>query len=227
MTEAAKELIRAPLRARFMQMCYLLAPKADQRLVVGWFDVLVGLYGQPHRAYHTIDHVRDLLSRLDAFENFLPRAYRLEVEVGIWFHDAIYRVPSARNEVDSAALAESFLITLGIDGRRSPFGNSVLSAIEATKYDGSSPPVDAAAALCDLDLAGFADPWDKFEENNRKIRREYAIYTDEQYRWGRVKFLSGLLGRPIFNVLTDLEIAARANIERHVGDLVRGGPVPA
>ena len=50
---------------RFISLCRELSPGIADVIPIGWFSVLSGLYGQPHRKYHTLDHVANLLERLD------------------------------------------------------------------------------------------------------------------------------------------------------------------
>lgn len=212
------------LRDRFVRLA---RTPETQTIFVGWFEVLAGLYGSAGRYYHTLDHVAELLARLDVSEAAGIPGYRLDVEFAIWFHDAIYDVKSKTNEADSAALARACLQTIGIVEastypNESNFCKRVLGAIEATKHLGDDlNGHHTAKVMVDLDLAGFADPWDVFDGKNRAIRKEYAIYTDEQYRWGRTRFMSGLLTRPkIYYLHGQWEKPARVNIERHIRELV-------
>lgn len=183
-----------------------------------WADMLIALYQQPHRKYHGLGHIADLLRRMDSVRG-AEFANRSAVEAAIWFHDAIYVVGSAENENKSRDLAASWVDTCEMWSIR----DQALDAIDATKHDGRNLGARPAAQLMvDLDLAGFADPWDDFQAANARIREEFSRYSDEEYRWGRVKFLSGLMTRPIYNLLTELEAPAKANIARHMRDLIGG-----
>lgn len=212
---------------RFFRLCQSLKADASNIVAVGWFGVVSGLYMEPHRGYHTLGHVATLLGRLEgliAAGKSTALGYRLEVETAIWFHDAIYDVKSSENERNSASLAQLFLRTIGVDAPG--FVDRVTTAILSTVHDGTPVTGEGsttAALMCDLDLAGLADDWDAFDLEARNIRHEYSIYTDEQYRWGRLKFLSALMSRPfIFTTLAELEAPARRNIERHMADLLAG-----
>ena len=217
---------------KFDELVTKLAPGKTQRdgLSVSWSGMLWALYSEPHRHYHGVRHIANLLERLDALrpfsegERFRPGMDRvLETEVAIWFHDAIYVVGDPRNEERSAAFCRSFLVSIeALELDTANFPGNVNEAILATKHDGTGSAHNAARLMVDLDLAGFADPWDDFEENNRRIAAEYAAVPPEAYRWGRIKFLAGLLGpRPLYSILTELEAPARANIERHIAELAR------
>lgn len=223
------------LRERFVALVDRLAPPtpSTRAMAIGWFGVLAGLYTESHRHYHGLGHIENLLGRLDELGqrgSIAGLDRLLETEVAIWFHDAVYVVGSPDNEATSALLARAFLFSLQAqhdEADRTPFVDKVQAAIMATKHDGREPEGNAARVMVDLDLAGFADPWEEFEENNQRIRQEYASVPWGMYRLGRLSFLTKLLLRPIFHVLTELEAPARANIERHIADLVATSEEPA
>lgn len=202
------------LHQRWAALTEKIAPTSADELRHGWLRLLLALYGAPGREYHARRHLFDVFARLD--EHRARFKDLVGAELALWFHDAIYAVPSQRNEERSAELAGAFLASVGAV---SAFP-MVPAMILATKHDGG-PCVDPDAALVlDIDLAGFARPWNDFDADNGRIRQEYAIYDEPTYRAGRMAFLRGLLARgPIFRVLTDLEAPARANIERHIADL--------
>lgn len=216
------------LNERFEQFVIKLGTgRAD--LAPGWFGVLEALYSEPHRRYHSLRHIANLLERLDQLVPYSSRGLDrlLEAETAIWFHDAIYVVGSKTNEEASALLARAFLFSVGAtdDGpttgnRVGAFPDAVNEAIMATKHDGRQLNGNGARVMVDLDLAGLADPWEDFDENNQRIREEYAAVPEDVYRTHRAAFLANLLTRPIFHVLTQLEAPARANINRHLLDLL-------
>jgi predicted metal-dependent HD superfamily phosphohydrolase len=220
-------------RDRFVALARVLSgDDGVDDVAAGWFVVLDGLYRQSHRHYHGMGHIDNLLTRLDGLRPcsapFLDRLP--EAECAVWFHDAVYAVGSKTNEETSALLARAFLFSIGATdtvgtagGRPGSVLDTVNGAIMATKHDGKNVENNAARVMVDLDLAGFADPWDEFEENNRRIREEYAAVPEDAYRWGRIAFLASLLGRRIYSVLTELEAPARENIKRHARDLATGG----
>lgn len=203
------------LRERWSALTMAIAPAADDALCGAWLKLLLSLYSAPGRHYHAHRHLYDVFVRHDL--NLHRFADPVTAELALWFHDAIYAVPSKRNEEASAEMCAAFLTSVGSDAcRRAPL------MILATKHDGKMAPDNDTALVLDIDLAGFADPWDVFDENNARIRREFAIYDEPTYRAGRSAFLRWLLDRgPIFRVLTYFEDRARANIERHIADLAK------
>ena len=64
-------------------------------------------YSEPHRHYHTTAHIDACLAELDLAGDLASD--RGEVEVALWFHDAIYRSWRHDNEQRSADLAAETL----------------------------------------------------------------------------------------------------------------------
>lgn len=169
-------------------------------------------YAEPHRAYHTAEHVTEVLRWFDdvAAEGLWrdPAA----VYLACVFHDAVYDPLAKDNEARSAELA-----------RAAGAGERTVELILLTARHGRLEPgdVDDEAALfldCDLAILG-AEPA-AFDAYDAAVAREYAALPADTYRAGRRAFLTGLLARPrIF--LSDrfharLDGAARANLARAV-----------
>src|SRR5688572_31895573 len=82
--------------------------------VVSWFDDLMARYSEPHRRYHTTRHLDECFTKLAELRGFAERP--AEVEVALWFHDAIYEKRSSKNEAKSAELAASRVVAAGGSG---------------------------------------------------------------------------------------------------------------
>ena len=166
---------------------------------------LTARYNEPHRHYHTIRHVAWMLH--------LGRDLGLTTDqiLGIWFHDAVYGVPSDTNEEDSAALAARWL---GSEG----YPESGILTVQQIVLDTKThlPTVEPSALVIDLDLSSLAAPREVFVANTEKLRLEYAQFTREEFDHGRLGFLEKFLDRDrIF--CTDwgarFEADARRNLE--------------
>lgn len=68
---------------------------------------LIEAHSQTHRAYHTLEHIAACLKHLDQVKDMVDRPD--EIELALWFHDAIYQPFSATNEEDSADWAVNLL----------------------------------------------------------------------------------------------------------------------
>ena len=56
------------------------------------FFKLVKCYSEPHRKYHTMQHLNECFTHLEIVRSIAERSG--EVELALWFHDAIYNTPN-------------------------------------------------------------------------------------------------------------------------------------
>ena len=156
-----------------------------------WFNTLTKLYAEPHRHYHTSRHINECLTEFDAAREFArqPQA----VELGLWFHDAIYDSHAADNEEQSALLAERCLKEAGAD---SDLQSAVCELVLVTKAHNDSPHPDAPL-LVDIDLSILGALPDRFFEYEDQIRKEYAWVPEEVFRTKRAEILERFLSRPV------------------------------
>jgi predicted metal-dependent HD superfamily phosphohydrolase len=182
---------------------------------------LVRAYAEPHRRYHTLDHIAALLQLLE--ENGKAVADRDAIRLAILFHDAVYNPARSDNEAASAALAAQQLTGLGLPP---PLIADVERLILATRHGPDAEPAQAdadLALLVDLDLAVLAAAWPDYLDYAQAIRREYAVYPDAIYRPGRRRVLEGFLARPRLYHTQRLralwEVPARANLAREIAEL--------
>ena len=180
------------------------------------FDELDGLYGEPHRHYHTGAHVEHCLRQFDLAADRMddPDA----VEMAVWFHDAIYEIPGKENELRSAEL-----FAARADGRGSAqFRSKVHRLIMATIHVDPPRTLDESF-MVDIDLSSFGRPWDEFLLDSHAVRAELPHLSDAEFRPRQKKFLETLAARPRF-CFTEFfrdrhEDRARQNIERLIAML--------
>jgi len=168
-------------------------------------------YAQPHRAYHTLEHIETLFAEFDAARQLSQRPE--EVEYAIWFHDAIYDARSDDNEERSADLAAEVAAEIGLSAE---FASSVQALIIATNHV-DVPTAPDARLMVDCDLAPLGCSAEQFRENGMRVRRECDWMSEEQYIARRDAFLRQFLDRPHI-YCTDLfrekyEAQARSNLQ--------------
>lgn len=181
------------------------------------WDELAKHYAEPHRHYHTEQHLAFCLQQLDLAGERIPQPTL--VEMAVWFHDVIYRPGQRDNELRSTEWFQGH--AAGV--MPADHIETVLDLIMATTH---REQVDEPEQqfICDIDLASFGRPWEDFVRSSAAVRAEHALSDEEFYR-GERAFLSNLLKRPrIF--LTDFfyhryEQQARSNITRLVGQIDR------
>lgn len=179
-------------------------------------DLLIELtrrYTEPHRKYHDLRHIADMLCKgaaLDLTEEQL---------MAIWFHDAVYEPGNKDNEEDSADLAVQKLIAAGWTVERATV---VADIVRDTK--GHEPSTEEAKKVLDLDLSTLAGSWEDYQRNGRNIREEFASLSDEEWNKGRGEWLRGMLDRErLFWTEwgAPLEKQARENLQRDLNELQR------
>src|SRR5438093_1443358 len=72
---------------------------------------LLARYAEPHRHYHTQQHLSECLESASALRALAT--HPAEVDVALWFHDAIYDTRRPDNEDRSAAWALAAALSLG------------------------------------------------------------------------------------------------------------------
>ena len=180
------------------------------------FDELSAAYGQSHRAYHNADHVTECLAALWTYRHLAERP--AEVEVAIWFHDAVYETRRSDNEEASAQWARNYLEDEAAE-------ESTIERIEQLILATKSHVAESADAeiLLDIDLAVLGQEPQVFEAYDEGIRREFAWVPEEAYREGRRAILQGFLARSHIYCTDDFrqafEAQARRNLERKIGEL--------
>lgn len=188
------------------------------------FDDLVARYGEPHRRYHTLRHLREMLHEFA--ESAGDAQHPAEVAAAIWFHDAIYDPTRHDNEERSAQLAQS---VLGEAGVRPDVCARIGALILATSHRASSCAGDAQL-LVDIDLGVLAADRDRFIEYERQVREEYAFVPDSTFREKRRAILQGFLARPHIygsaRFRNRWEAAARANLAWSIAASLTSSAVP-
>lgn len=172
---------------------------------------LMARYGEPHRHYHTGQHLVECFERWD-----LARSRGADpgaLELALWYHDAIYEPRRRDNERRSAALAGAIAIAAQVAPARVAW---VERAIEATAHHGPPPEDDDMRLLLDLDLGILAAPRDRFESYCQQIRQEYHWVPEAQFRAARRHILQHFLDRPFIFATPEYrdrgEEAARHNL---------------
>jgi predicted metal-dependent HD superfamily phosphohydrolase len=182
-------------------------------------QALEQVYATPPRAYHSIDHVQEVLRQVDVVAQGPGWRQPREVQLAALYHDAIYVAGRGDNEARSAQLARAHLAQWpqpGVDMAR------VADLIELTARHGGLSPgdVDAEAALfldCDMAILGAAP--EVFDAYDRGIASEYAgVVPGFIFRRKRRQFLKDLLQRERIYLSeffhARLDAAARANLRR-------------
>lgn len=179
----------------------------------GLMNQLVAAYSEPHRRYHTLQHLRECLAHFEVAGSLAQRP--AEVELALWFHDAVYDATRADNEARSAAWARAAVLAAGCDA---PVADRVAALVLATKDHVPPDDLPDAALLLDIDLSILGTSYARFDEYGRQIRAEYAHVQDAAFAAGRRRVLESFAQRPriyFTEAFHDaLEKRARENLQR-------------
>lgn len=180
---------------------------ARQGLADGIFERLASAYGEPHRQYHTLVHIVEMLDCLDRSRHLAVNEDA--VALAVWFHDAVYdsTVAHGANEAASADLLTAHCPVAAA----APAHAMILHSA----HHGPSDDPDTRL-FCDLDLYRLAGPLETFLKHGADVRAEYGWVSDEAWASGRASFMSEFLKRPVIYQTgywrERLEADARRNI---------------
>ncbi len=180
-----------------------------QRLLAAW--------AEPQRKYHTLQHLGECLA---LFERSRALAeHPAEVEMALWFHDAVYEVRGQDNEARSAAWAQAELLAAGVAAAAS---GRIVGHIMATCH-AALPAGGDQQLLVDIDLSILGAPRPRFLEYEAQVRAEYGWVPGWLFRRKRREILKEFLARqPIYGtplIRDDIEGRARENLAHSIAAL--------
>ncbi|MDV5147413.1 hypothetical protein R1T08_25365 [Streptomyces sp. SBC-4] len=182
---------------------------------------LLSRWSEPQRRYHTVDHLRAVLDRIDELADQGGEGGELElVRLAAWFHDAVYRPDRSENEERSAVLAERALTEAGLTEHEV---REVARLVRLTvSHDPGTGDLNGET-LCDADLAILATRPDTYGGYVAAVREEYAFVPEADFRKGRAAVLRQLLSLPrLFHTpygAAVWEERARDNMEKELKEL--------
>jgi predicted metal-dependent HD superfamily phosphohydrolase len=180
---------------------------------------LLARWAEPHRRYHTVSHLRDVLTRVEELADY---AVDIDaVRLAAWYHDAVYR-GRPDDEERSAQLAEADLAALGVDP------SLVAEVARLVRLTINHQPGHGdlnGEALSDADLAPLGVEPRRYRANTAAIRAEYGHVPDNDLRARRARVVRELLSGPgVFHTplaRSRWESRARANLTDELHALER------
>ncbi len=153
------------------------------------YKSLVNAYSERHRHYHTVEHIAATLKHLDQVINLTEKAE--EIELALWFHDAVYQPFSAKNELNSACWVAKFLSQ---NGMPKIIIARVYQLIMVTQHTVTSNNQDESL-IADIDLTVLGASEDVYCRFEQAIRKEYKLIPDFVYNKKRKLILDSFLRR--------------------------------
>ena len=174
-------------------------------------------YAESHRAYHTLQHIQECLAQFDGARQLADCP--AQVELAIWFHDAIYNPRRSDNEALSAEWARKAVRQRGVEPA---VAERVHDLIIVTQHE-AEPAGNDACLLVDVDLSILGTDPGRFDEYEQQVREEYRWVPEPMFCQARGKILRGFIGRERIYRTDDfadrLERQARANLARSLARL--------
>lgn len=184
--------MRSDLLARWRQTCTLAGATGHPHHVDAAGVDLLGRWAEPHRRYHDLTHLADVLNHLDELaSDDTPAAADASVRLAAWFHDAVHEGVAGADERASAEVARRVLAGLGLLPERV----ARVAGLVLVTVDHASGSDAGAQALCDADLAVLGADAERYEQYRTDVREEYAAVDDATFRRGRAAVLEALAHR--------------------------------
>ena len=186
----------------------------DLNMAEAMWAEIEGLYASKGRYYHTLQHLAHLLIQLSKVKQNIQDWDILLFT--LYYHDIVYVATRTDNEEQSADLAVLRLKKLAIPSSKII---ACKSQILATKSHLKSGNMDTNY-FTDADLSILGEDWKTYSLYFENVRKEYAMYSDKDYREGRKKVLQHFLNMEnifktnYFN--QKLETRAKENLKKEL-----------
>jgi predicted metal-dependent HD superfamily phosphohydrolase len=182
------------------------------------FAELCCAYREPHRHYHTLQHLEHMLGLVYASGNVQPAALW-----ATWYHDVVYQPGRSDNEQRSADHARVILTQLNIPQPIIAHTEQIILATRSHTFAGTDAVLQG---VLDADMAILGTAPDRYRQYCEQVRREFALAPEPLFRQGRRHFLEQVLAQSrIF--ATDwfwqrFEVQARENLASELAALEIG-----
>ncbi|MEQ1486082.1 metal-dependent hydrolase [Methyloglobulus sp.] len=181
------------------------------------YDEIIAKYDEAHRYYHTLQHLAECLEKFDELRHLAVNP--AEIELALWFHDAVYEPTSHDNEQLSADWAQSSVLNVGLD---KTVAERIYHLIMATQHH-TKPEATDTKILIDVDLAILGATPERYSEYEQQIRQEYSHVPEITFRQKRAEILQRFLAQEtIFNTplfIERYEQQARLNMKHALEQL--------
>lgn len=192
----------------------------NSQLIASIFELIASHYNQPHRHYHTLQHLFDVF---DDLANPIAELVQLEQDsilFAVWFHDIIYQPGRKDNEAKSAEIAVEQLKLLDVPKETM---SMVHQAILCTHKHKDPNHCYATELFLDADMAILGKSKDEYYAYTENVRKEFSRIPNILYNKGRKNFLETVNCKTrifLTNYFHEgLELNARENITQEIASL--------
>jgi predicted metal-dependent HD superfamily phosphohydrolase len=177
-----------------------------QKVMQEWNGRVEALFSQPHRHYHTLQHIQHLLDLRDQLAAQIQD--HVAVTLAIFFHDLVYEVgPQVAPTHNERASAHEFIrfcadageaMALDAAPRQAWLDSRakvlvwIMATADHTAADLGRADGDGQLFL-DMDLAVLGESPGVYDRYAQNIQREYSWLAPPDYRKGRAAVLGKML----------------------------------
>lgn len=159
----------------------------DAELISELWSKIVTSYNSPGRYYHDLSHLEYMMKQALRYKSRLTDPDTLMFS--IFYHDLVYNPLRNDNEDKSAVILNDDLIKMGVSGKQiEKCQKQILASI-----DHNSREDEDTNYFIDFDLAILGASPELYLDYSVKIRKEYAVFNDLEYRTGRRKVIKHFL----------------------------------
>lgn len=172
-----------------------------------WNDIQ-NAYSEPHRHYHTLKHIEDVLNLVDEISSSYQYSSCLKdnvtdclIRLAAFFHDFEYDILNGSRSVQNSGIyAYNACLRLGLSKELSLEVQELVMITENHEFKAElQSTCIIQEILIDSDMAILGSNRESYLEYAANIRKEYLTkYTPEEFRIGRIQFLLGQIGKPIY-----------------------------
>lgn len=200
------------LKSRFIDLAEFLEVKDAE---FHW-RVLENFYSERWRAYHTLEHIEEMLGLMDKHRLHDFIAFHRTAEWAVFWHDAYQNTKLGDRECVNMSAAMSLA---AVPHRQDRWKSRMQEMIYATAHD-EEPYAWECKAVADLDLAILGQSETHYDWYAKQIRQEYSWVPEEVFRVKRLSLLTDLLQRGqiyyLKSMQDDYELPARKNLAREI-----------
>jgi predicted metal-dependent HD superfamily phosphohydrolase len=155
-------------------------------------NTILSMWNESHRSYHNLNHLNDLISQINENKSKYSEKEYDKLILTALFHDVVYVPASQTNEEDSA----NFLTECAVDKTNSDILD-IKQMILDTKTHNSTTNLSESFNNYDMNIV--ERDFDQLLEWENGISEEFSVYSKEEYKLGRLKFLESLLDKYTHN----------------------------
>lgn len=154
---------------------------------------VISAYEEPHRFYHTTNHLLDVLNTLEKNGNLTDELFLAAV-----YHDVVYNPKANDNEEQSAELFKQHALTANLNSEKTGLISGLI--LDTKSHVAGS---DLSEQLINADLNILSQPLDKLIAYEDQIFKEYQFVDFKTYQPKRLEVLEKLNDKGKLNALID------------------------